>query len=343
MSDAGSMRAATVAFAALCAVACGSSAATGGPPLPADNPQRPAPNEPTVWNANNEAHSAVVSLQCRGGAGYEFKSLGYKASPNGETRVAIALTFAANTTAAGPANEGLAPGTCALEDRPLTPSEPRQVHFLVVAFSQPFVGPIDMSSTVAENRPDVRSMVDYLRDPRRYWTFTAADTHQGYFDSWVHRYWQDVSGSPQPPARDEEPAAREGRWLVRVMITGGIATSRREVSINADGHLGAMAIGAMYGNVRCTAELSKTATQTIEAALARSHPETWRPSYVLQANPGGCCDQQQEMVHVEQEDPSGRRTSRETFWFNDSAGTVPDAVTSLAKLVFDFRSACSAF
>jgi hypothetical protein len=338
------MSAATVAFAALCAVACGSSAATGNPPIPAGYPsQRQSTNEPTVWNADSQAHSGVVSLQCRGGAGYEFKSLGYKASPNGDTRVAIALTFAASTTAAGLANEGLAPGTCALSDRPLTPAEPREVHVIVVAFSQPFVGPIDVSSTAAENHPDVRSMADYLGDPRRYWTFTAADVHQGYFDSWVHRSWHDFSGKPAPQARDEEPAAGEGRWFVRVMITGGVATSKREVSINADGHLQAIAGGAMYANVRCSADLSKPATQTLERALARSHPETWSPSYVLKGNPGGCCDQQQEMVHVEQEDANGHRTSRETFWFNDSAGTVPEGIASLAKLVFDARNACSAF
>jgi hypothetical protein len=338
------MSAATVALAAFCAVACGSSAATGGPPMPADNlSQRPSTNEPSVWNADNQAHSGVVSLQCRGGAGYEFKSLGYKPSPNGDTRVAIALTFATNTTAAGPGNEGLAPGTCALADRPLTASEPREVHFIVVAFSQPFVGPIDISSTAAENRPDVRSMADYLRDPRRYWTFTAADVHQGYFDSWVHRYWHDFSGKPAPQARDEEPVAGEGRWFVRVTITGGLATSRREVSINADGHLQAIASGATYANVRCSADLTEPATKSVEAALARSHPETWRPSYVLKGNPGGCCDQHQELVHVEQEDADGHRTSRETFWFNDSAGTVPEGIASLAKLAFDARSTCSAF
>jgi hypothetical protein len=312
--------------------------------MPPDNSsQRPSANELTVWNANNEAHSGVVTLQCRGGAGYEFKSLGYKASPNGDTRVAIALTFAANPTAAGSSNEGLAPGTCAPSDRPLTASEPREVRFIVLAFSQPFAGPIDISSTVAENRPDVRSMVDYLKDPRRYWTFTAADMHQGYFDSWVHGHWQDFNGGPAPTAHDEEPAGTAGRWFVRVAITGGIATSRREVSINADGHLQATADGAMYNNVRCSADLSKQATQSLEAALARSHPETWRPSYVLNGNPGGCCDQHRELVHVEQEDAAGHRTSRETFWFNDSAGTVPEGIASLAKIVFDFRSACSAF
>src|SRR5919204_316725 len=168
---------------AILAVACGFALA-GSARIGAASTsmvQRGTPGEPTVWNAANQPQHDAIGLQCRGGAGYEFKSIGFK-TEGAATRVAIAMTFAPNGTAAGSRNEKLQSGTCAPSDRPLRATEPRQLHFITASFSQPFIGSIDVTSKAAEYHPDVRSMADYLRDPAHFWTFHAVDTQRGYFD-----------------------------------------------------------------------------------------------------------------------------------------------------------------
>jgi hypothetical protein len=332
--------------------ACG-SAATVAPGSSGNQPPPGSSGEPTVWGAIDQPHAEVISLQCRGGPGFELRSLGFKAAPGGNVRVAIALTFAANTKAAGSTNQDLEPGTCAPPNRPLGPSEPREIRFLTSAFSQLMAGPVDLTATAAEYHTDVRSIADYLRSPRRYWTFTASDTHNGYFDAWVHGYWKDSGaanagganpgGADAGRADDLEQESTTAGWLVRVETSGGLAGSTRKLSVDADGHVQA-ASSATFGNVRCSAELPKTQVQSIETALSRSHPDKWLPSYALKSNPNGCCDQFTELVHVEQVDAGGRRTAFETYWFNDSAGTVPEGVKTLASLVHDdVQKACSAF
>jgi len=322
--------------AVACAAACGGPAADRSS---ASAPQTQTTREPTVWSAANEPQQDVVLLQCRGGSGYEFKSLGFKASPDGAARVAVAMIFAPGSGAAGSLNEKLQPGTCAPSDRPLNADAPRELHFIAVAFAQPFSGPIDVTPTAAERHPDVRSIADYLKNPAHYWTFHAADTRRGYFDVTIHEHWEDRSTPPGQHPVDEPPDASAGRWLVRVSATGGIAGSRREVSINADGRLFVLGSGT-FGNVRCSAEVPTDKVHAIDAATARSHPEAWLASYVPKGNPDGCCDQFRYAVHVEREDERGGRTSHDTYWFDQSAGTVPEGVSALFKSVYESRSAC---
>ena len=134
-------------------------------------------------------------------------------------------------------------------------------------------------------------------------------------------------------------AGQAARWFVRVAVDGGIAGAHKEVSINADGRLLVSGSGPS-GTVRCEADVSKPRAQEIAAAIARSHPETWLPSYVSKQNPLGCCDQMQFTVHVDREDDRGGRTSRETYWFTESAPRVPEAVSALFTLVYETRHAC---
>jgi hypothetical protein len=284
----------------------------------------------------NVPHERVVQLQCRGGAGYEFSSLGLKAAAQGDARVAVAMVFAASDRAAGARNETLQPGTCAPSDRPLAQAEPRELHFITAAFAQPFAGPIDISARSAERRPDVRSIAEYLKDPAHYWTFTASDTHHGYFDVTLHEFWIDRSApppmSPPPPA----PLA-VARWLLRVSISGGIAGSQREVSINGEGRLQLRGSGT-FGNVNCTATIGSVELQRIEAAFARAHPDRWPKAYPMKGN--GCCDQLQYVLHLDREDDHGQRTGHETSWISENASIVPEAVSALFTLAYESRHAC---
>lgn len=146
-----------------------------------------------------------------------------------------------------------------------------------------------------------------------------------------------VLGGQQPPDRSHPSGI--ARWLVRVSITGGLAGSRREVSINGDGRLQANGSG-IFGNVSCTVQPGTPVVQKIEAALEGSHLDTWQPRYVSKTNPDGCCDQFQYAVHVEQENDHGLRSARETYWFDVSAALVPPAISALFNSVYEARHAC---
>jgi hypothetical protein len=311
-----------------------SAAACGAAPVE----QAGRAGEPTVWNAANEPQHDVVTLQCRGGAGYEYRSLGVRATSPSDARMAVAMTFAASAQPAGSRNENLVPGTCAPENRPLTAGEPRELHFIAAIFAQNFIGPIDVTVTSAHNRPDVRSIADYLKDPGRYWTFHASDTHRGYFDATMHEHWEDrsSSGSPRPYVA-QPPPLTFARWLVRIGVSGGIATSRRNVSINGDGRLQENGTGT-FGTVECSATLPTQSVEEIEAALARAHPETWRGAYPMKGD--GCCDQLTYVIHLDREDDHGNRTSHEASWMSENESAVPPAVSALFKTVYDARRAC---
>jgi hypothetical protein len=291
--------------------------------------------EPTVWTAMNRG-GEVMLLQCRGGPGFEFKSLGYKVFSGGATRIAVAMTFSPSAGVAGANNQNLQPGSCAPTDVPLTSSDPRELHFLTDAFVQLLPGPIDISPTAAESHPDIRSMIDYLKDPGHYWTFHAMNMHAGYFDVSIHEYWTNRA-TPPGPAIDSSPPLAIARWLLRVMISGGIAGSKREVSVNGDGRIQASGSGS-FGGVHCSATISRSDSQHLEAALARAHPESWPKAYPMKGN--GCCDQLEFSMHLDQEDARGQRASRETSWMSENAATVPEEVSALFKLIFEARHAC---
>ncbi len=120
-------------------------------------------------------------------------------------------------------------------------------------------------------------------------------------------------------------------------MSGGIAANRREVSVNGEGRVQANGMGT-FGEVQCSAAISRNDVQAIEAALARAHPETWPKAYPLKGN--GCCDQIQASLHLDQEDQQGRRSSHETSWMSENAGTVPEAVSALFKILYEARHAC---
>jgi hypothetical protein len=179
-------------------------------------------------------------------------------------------------------------------------------------------------------------MADYLKDPTHYWSFHVLEPHGGYFDTVIHEYWKDRSG-PSPVLATSPPLG-VARWLLRTLVTGGIAGSRREVSVNGDGRVQANGSGT-FGNAQCAVTISRTDVQAIEAALARAHAETWPKAYPFKGD--GCCDQSQYSLHVDEEDTQGHRSSHETSWMSVNVGSVPEPVSALFKLVSETRHACA--
>jgi hypothetical protein len=129
-----------------------------------------------------------------------------------------------------------------------------------------------------------------------------------------------------------------GRWLVRLTTSGGIGGSYLELTVGANGDLSAR---ASTGSVHCTAHVSDAVTQRLDAALTKSRPDRWAPAYIQPSNPNGCCDQFRDLVHVEWTDAKGQRTTRETYWFSDSARLVPPEITSLSNEIYQARTVCA--
>jgi hypothetical protein len=290
----------------------------------------------SIWDVPNRANTAVFQLRCRGGAGYEFRSLGFRQVGQQQLRMAVAFVFASGGAAAGTKGEGLQPGTCAWVDRPLNSSEPKEVHLIIPAYLQIGIGTIDTSPSAAERHPDLPSMMAYLKDQSHYWSFTAFNTNNGYFDTTAHGYWKDFGAATRAQTLEVTPASTAS-WTAKASISNGFTAGGREVAVDGDGHV---LINSTRGKIRCSAELDVVQIQRIEAAIDRSHPEKWLPSYALKSNPNGCCDQSSAGLHIERVDSNGRRVTHSTHWFNDSANQVPQGVSSLFDTIWNIRKAC---
>jgi hypothetical protein len=130
-------------------------------------------------------------LNCRGGAGLVFETLGPPADTG--TRMSLSLTFTANPAAAGPEGQGLRPGTCAWVDRPVNDQEPRQVR-----------------ATIASADSTLRRMV---RDSGVYWSFLAHNSDSGHFTGVGYRYW-DTAWSRESVGRAPRASmSAKGSWL----------------------------------------------------------------------------------------------------------------------------------
>jgi hypothetical protein len=130
-------------------------------------------------------------LNCRGGAGLVFETLGPPADTG--TRVSLSLTFAANPAAAGPEGQGLQPGACAWVDRPVNDGEPRQIRL-----------------TIGITDSTLRRMA---RDTGVYWSFLAHNSDSGHLTGVGFRYW-DTAWSRE--SAGQVPAASvpaNGTWL----------------------------------------------------------------------------------------------------------------------------------
>ena len=157
-----------------------------GKAAPAPQPDRGSqePSAPLV------AQRQFFPLNCRGGAGLAFDTLGPPSEPG---KVRLSLTFTAAPAAAGAEGQGLEPGTCAWADRPIHGEEPRQLRVTI--------GADDSTPRLS------------VRDPGVYWSFLARNSDSGHFTGVGYRHWH---GSSPPPARDLQAPARtptRGGWL----------------------------------------------------------------------------------------------------------------------------------
>jgi hypothetical protein len=152
-------------------------------------------------------------LNCRGGAGLVFDTLGPLADT--ATRVSVALRFTASPRAAGWKGEGLEPSTCAWVDRPLNGAEPLRVRVKLGA---------------GDSTPRLT-----LRDTALYWSFLAYNTDSGYLHGVGYRHWNAGDTAATTPSTDSAvrldydhwkpapPAAAPRRWNFAVRLLPLIA------------------------------------------------------------------------------------------------------------------------
>ena len=129
-------------------------------------------------------------LNCRGGAGLVFDTLGPVATT--ATTVLVSLRFTASPRAAGWKGEGLEPSTCAWVDRPLTGAEPLRVR---------------VKLGVGDSTPRLT-----LRDTALYWSFLAHNTDSGYLHGVGYRHWTAGDAAATTPARDSATRMDYDHW-----------------------------------------------------------------------------------------------------------------------------------
>jgi hypothetical protein len=129
-------------------------------------------------------------LNCRGGAGLIFDTLGPVADT--ATRVRLSLRFTPSPRAAGWKGEGLAPSTCAWVDRPLEGSEPLRIHVRLGA---------------GDSTPRLT-----LRDTSLYWSFLAYDTDSGYLHGVGYRHWNAGDAVAAMPSSDSAVRLDYDHW-----------------------------------------------------------------------------------------------------------------------------------
>jgi hypothetical protein len=129
-----------------------------------------------------------------------------------------------------------------------------------------------------------------------------------------------------------------GYWVAQVVRSGGIRGEVVKVTINSERDV---IVAKSTETAPCSAELSEKDIKKIEAALERSHPDTWRESYALDANPTGCCDQFRSSLSVGFEATDGRLVQHHTYWFTDSPGQVPHDLSALYEVIWQAGNACA--
>jgi hypothetical protein len=274
-------------------------------------PVADAQDQPSVWEAGNRG-GTVRELRCRGGEGFEYRSLGIRQFPSGAKQIAIALTFAPSLRAAGSKSAGLEPGTCAWVEAPLGAGEPREVHFITQTFAQWGIGPINTSLTAAERYPDVQAIAAYLAYPGHYWSFLTRETNGPYLDASHHRYWVDRSAQalPAPPLPQHKPGGTGG-WVVHAGYSGGIDGRVVRITVDANGRMQA---SHSRTKAQCSVDISDDKVRSIEAMIARSRPEQWQKSYYAKGE--GCCDLFGASLTLEREDTAQKRVVFETGWLS---------------------------
>jgi hypothetical protein len=141
-------------------------------------------------SADAGARRREFPLNCRGGAGLVFDTLGPVA--DSATPVLVSLRFTASPRAAGWKGEGLEPSTCAWVDRPLNGAEPLRVRVKLGA---------------GDSTPRLT-----LRDTVLYWSFLAHNTDSGYLHGVGYRHWNAADAAAATPAGDSATRGDYDHW-----------------------------------------------------------------------------------------------------------------------------------
>ncbi len=141
-------------------------------------------------------NGSVFQLICRGGPGLRFSTTGGFGHP-----VIMSIDFKLSMQPPDPSGRNLQPGQCSPADFPLSRFDPTQIQQEVsgdgkVGQSQPLPG--EQFPHLLDASVRVQHYIDYLTDPKNYWSFNLYDIGKGYFGSTYGQYWKPEFYKPPP-------------------------------------------------------------------------------------------------------------------------------------------------
>ena len=155
----------------------------------------------------------TVELLCQGGDSLRIESKGAKQNAGGGSSTLMHLYFSpafkngqgGRYPAAGPEGKGLLASSCSFADREFTMGDPQAIYFETAPYSSEaevkrMLHDADADGkpdarTLAETRPDEKSIPIYLSVPDHYWSFTAYRTNYGHFVATAHGPWKPRSAT----------------------------------------------------------------------------------------------------------------------------------------------------
>src|SRR5690606_14013324 len=137
-------------------------------------------------------------------------------------------TYPVSPNVPGEAGHGLAPGSCAWDDRAGLAPEGGTIAFVTAANAQLAQArsgsAVDRSATAADRWPDAQTIPVYLTAPSRYWTFPVAATDPD--SARHHAAWMPALGAIAGE-RSADPGATSMSFdphdVRAVVVTPGVA------------------------------------------------------------------------------------------------------------------------
>ena len=185
----------------------------------------------------------AFQLICRGGAGLRVSASDVRPMSSGSfvptwTLVATLTVDFNRTQSLDPSGRNLQPGQCGPAGVQLRDVDPTQIRNTISAGND-----WQKSAEYAERYPNSDNVPEYLKNPSHYWSFTVADSGEGYFVSKDSRYWRPRDYKGPAASATYQPAATAAAMAGASATTVQATTSRYGgTGIRTEGHAGTPAV-----------------------------------------------------------------------------------------------------
>lgn len=178
---------------------------------------------------------------CRGGPALRVGISDVRLASNGPTSwfqvatMTVDFNHAQSPDASG---RNLQPGQCGAADIQLRDFDPTQIRNTIRTGNAG-----QESAWAAEHYPNADNVPEYLKDTGHYWSFTVADSGEGYFVSKDARHWQPGNYKGPAASATSRPAATAAAMAGTSAITVQATKSRYGgIGARIEGHAGTPAV-----------------------------------------------------------------------------------------------------